>query len=189
MTDNPSTPVVAPGAKGDLQDPSPLVREMMQREVTHLQSLFASEIKATRTEIITRLDGMDKALAKVEQYPTDVDLAIKRLREFFEAEFRAVEIRFAERDKRFDLRDEAGRELLREQRSSAAEAIRKSDDTTKQLLEALDRSLRDLKERLDTADGKTAGGVALWGFIVAAIVAVGVLVGIVATLMTRVPAA
>lgn len=187
MTDNPSTPVVDKPTVIGLQDPSPLVTQMTQREVAQLQALIMAELTSIRRDTDTRFAAMDKALAKVEQYPTEVDRAIGQVREYFEEKFRSVELRFSERDSRFKQRDEDNTQLLREQRTASETAIAKAESSVGQQLVTLNIALRDMKERMDRTEGKAEGAVKLWGTIVAAIMAVGVIVTIMTAFAVRIP--
>lgn len=158
---------------------------MLQREIEQQRTILLGEIEGLRREITTRLDGMDKALTKVEQYPTDVDLAVSRVREFFEEKFRSVDLRFHERDQRFSQRDVAQQELLREQRIASDTAIAKAETSVRQQLESLNALIGDTKERIDKTEGRAEGAVKLWGLIVAAVMLVIGMAGVAVAIMAN----
>jgi hypothetical protein len=183
VADQPSTPVVE--TRGSQQDPSPLVIQTLHREIAQLNALLESRIVGLRSEMVTKFEALDKALSKVEQYPTDLDRAIARTREYVDERFKSTELRFIERDARFAVRDEGNTALLNEQRESAAKAITKAEIAVSQQLSAHQMQITEVKERLDKTAGSTEGAIKLWGIIVAAIMVVGTLVGIFVAIIAR----
>lgn len=171
-------------AKTD-RDPTEQTVHMLQREVEQQRVILLGEIEGLRREITTRLEGMDKALGRVEEYPTDVDLAVSRVREFYDEKFRSVELRFEERDRRFDLRDESSKELLAEQRTSAKEAIAKAEASVAQQLNSLNGLIGDVKERIDKTEGRAEGAVKLWGLLVAGVMLIIGVAGVAIAVMAN----
>lgn len=73
------------GERGAGPDPSIATTQNILREITMLEEKLGSRIDGTKTAIDTRLEAMDKAIAVLAQFPTEVDKAVGALRELLEA--------------------------------------------------------------------------------------------------------
>jgi hypothetical protein len=179
---------------GPVTDPTFLTTQQLLREYTSLKEL-----------VFTRLDAMDKAMelfnANITRVPTDTDKQISHLKELHDEKFEGVEKQFKERDVRteqsatatkiaVDAALQAQKEAAGAQNESNAAAIAKSEAaTTKQIdgivaligsnNKGLDEKIADLKGRLDRGEGKMSGAGDTWGFIVAGIVVVGIIIDII----------
>ena len=151
-----------------------------------------------REVIETRLAGSDKALellqARADKVPSEMDLAIDRLKELHETKFKAHEDKFIAADKNVVTALSAAKELSTEQNKASAAAIAKSEDATNKQLASISQSLSavektkdgeigDLKERVGAIENTKKGGDNVWAFIVAGIGALEGVAGIVALIL------
>ena len=188
-------------------DPTVLTTEQLLRENKWLRELIEG-----------RLDGMDRAVEQVQQsildkIPSEIDLRVEHLKELHDEKFASIQTQFEERDTRteqtsrdskveVDAALQAAKEAVGEQNKSSALAISKSEAaTTKQIDQqavlitnvnaALDSKINDIKDRLNTIEGRTIGSTAAHGetrdskaFVVSIIVAALATVSIMLSLMS-----
>jgi hypothetical protein len=158
--------------------------------LTH--KLVEDAVRASNEKMTVRLDAMDKAMElfreSITRVPTDTDKQIVQLKSLVyetfrthDEKFRAIEIRFGERDLRFEQAARAdkeavaaafaaAREAVAEQNRSAALAVAKSEtavakqmDQLSVLLakstEALESKISDIKDRITGIENRAVGQV------------------------------
>lgn len=130
-----------------------------RREAELARELGAAELRAEIVEIKTRLDGMDRALRLAEEFPTEIDKAVGRLRELHDERFAALE-RLLEAQRRAEekARDKA-EEFISGQLKQLERTHESRNETTRTMLDAL-------KERMTLLEGGLSGATSVWGWVV-----------------------
>lgn len=193
---DPATPVVD-SSSWNKQDPSPLATQQLLRATANLHDLFDAKLSGEIQTLETRINAMDKALALVQDFPTEVDKAIARLKELHEEKFRSIEVILRER-KDFDISQKedvkraveaafnASNSVLNVQRSASELAIAKSENSMKEQLLQLsatatannrlfESGISDLKIRMSDMESRAKGATALWGYILGGFGLLGVI--------------
>lgn len=182
--------------KGSVPSPDPtvLTTQGLMREIGGLKEL-----------LITRMECQEENITHIREHLNERGLAIAagvgHLQVLHQEKFEGIEKQFKERDVRteqaaiatkiaVDAALQAQKEAAGAQNESNAAAIAKSEAaTTKQIdgiiallnggMKALDEKIVDLKGRIDRGDGKSTGHGETWGYIVAGIVVLGILIDII----------
>jgi len=169
------------GGKPD-PDPTILTTENLRREISNLKDLLTANIAASKELVISELNSQ---------------IAVTQER------FVGIATQFIERDRRTDqlsLADktavaaalQAAKEAVGAQNISNSVALTKMEDNFTKLIDQgqaqlqlmasnLDDKINDLKARIDTREGQSAGKVDLWGYIIGAL---GILIAL-GTLLLR----
>jgi hypothetical protein len=186
-------------------DPTVLTTKLTEREIAALRELLDARITALKNTVETRLDGMDKALLPVQaatQRLVDLVLGLEdklagRVDEKLTAyanvvheKFHGIEVRFSERDTRFESEKRDSKTAVDAALQAAKEAVGKSElSTVKQIdqqgilinttTKATDEKIDDIKDRITRIEGMGLGRAQQYGqWIVGAglLVAMAVLV-------------
>lgn len=107
-------------------------------ELTTRQTL--REVELSRQVIETRLDGMDRALQKVQEYPTELDKAILNLREILNERFHRLE-------QAIDLKSDGLQEQL-------SKGLQTSKESTALALESVNKATIISQQTADRAVAK-----------------------------------
>ena len=154
------------------QDPTTRTLETVQREIEVLERLINTRLEAVAASAQVRMD-------LIHETPGLIDDAIRHLQELQAEKFRAIDLRFVERDVRTEQSAsasaqalaaalQAAKELVGAQgEASAAAAVKSETSFTKQidqigaLVESKDKAtdarITELKERIDRGEGGNLG--------------------------------
>lgn len=171
-------------------DPTILTTQALAREIASLKEI-----------IFTRLDGMDKALNLLQAF-TNRQPTIGELAASVDGQFKAIEHRLAERDVRFrdaavannaavEAAFAAQKEVGKELNFASSAAITKAENATNKELDSIKALLAlanksnedrnsDTRDRITTIESSSAAQGRMFGYIVAAITVVAVIIGAVA---------
>jgi hypothetical protein len=175
-------------------DPTVLTTAALAQAIAALREILEARMEGQKEVFETRLNGMDRAIALVQdsadRLPLHMETKVRNLERLHEEKFASVQTQFRERDTRaeqtqkdskvaVDAALQAAKEAVGEQNKSSSLAISKSEAaTTKQIDQlvvlitssnkALDEKINDVKERVTRTEGKGAGLSAGWGYIVGA---------------------
>jgi hypothetical protein len=140
--------------------------------VGQIQQTIDRAIESSASATTARVDSIEKALElfrdQITRVPTDVDRQILALRELVFERFRAIDMRFDERDKRANQRAEAGNTAMEAAFAAAKEntteikaGFTKSIDGLQNLMstavKATELMVSDLKERVTAIESRTSG--------------------------------
>jgi cobalamin biosynthesis Mg chelatase CobN len=180
------------------------LREILETRLTGMDTatgLLAIRLERLTTEFIGKLDHqqsdrLDQLIALREALNGQISL----VKAVMDERFTAVDTRFLERDTRtqqaadesrisLDAALAAAKEAVSEQNKANTLAIDKSGAATQKQIDAqaaqmdtsvksLEDKIADIKGRMDRNEGKSQGGIALWGGILAVIVVLVMAVGI-----------
>jgi len=180
------------------------LREVIETRLAGMDratELIADELVKLTSDFVGRLDRM--RADKNDQFKSEREYIMGQIdivRAIAEERFAAVDTRFNERDARtqqaadearisLDAALAAAKEAVSEQNKANTLAIDKSGAATQKQLDSLilqmntsNESLNDkileLRGRLDRSEGKSQGGLALWGVIAGVILLVVAIVGV-----------
>jgi hypothetical protein len=146
---------------GTSGDPKPTTTEQVLRENYWLREV-----------VETRLNAMDKALqllqAQADKVPSETDKAVSGLKDLLFEKFKGTDTQFLASKEAVASALAAAKEAVAAALSAVKEANTKTEnfttkqiDSMKELIDAkgasTDKSLSDLKERVDRTDGQTVG--------------------------------
>lgn len=184
-------------------DPTKLTTEQIERVAKSERDYVIGEIKVLEI----RLDAMDEATKvlsdTINRTPTDIDKAIKAIREVFLEKFKAVGKQFDVAEKiRFEQKQDsiiglnaalsAQKEAVVEQNKSNTLAIGKSEKATtesiatlatlfKTTTDALQAQVNDMKEKQKLIEGTGIGLNKGWGLLVSGVGFIILILGFLAT--------
>lgn len=127
---------------------------------------------------LSRLDAMDKAIKvaheDIVRVPTDVDKAVKTLKDLHEEKFAGIKQRFIDNKLAIDAA------LIEKEK-----AINKSEASITKQIDAVSKQIDDVKERLGKMEtamsntgGQSTGREKFWGYIIGGIGLLAVIVSI-----------
>ncbi len=165
-------------------DPTLLTTQQLMREISSLKELFE-----------TRLNAMDMAVAllqaKADRSPSIDEVVVK-----LDEKFIAVQLQFHERDLRFDRAATDTRTAVDAAFAAAKLAVDKTENGfTKQIdqladaarasVKAIDDKIDDVKARVGSIEGRSAGVQQGWGWITTGAVAISALAGAIGALVFK----
>ena len=167
---------------GTRPDPSVLTSEAIEQTRLRLRDYLAAQMEI----LATRLDGMDEATKvlheTVTRTPTDIDQAIRHLKELHAEKFDSVKEQFAGRDEAVKAAFAAQEKQAQAQDAGNQKAIDKSEKNTLETIKQTDGQIDDLKERVGKIENIKLGAgesrsniYAFAGFVVAMVLIVNVL--------------
>lgn len=114
-------------------DPTVLTTSQLLREIASTNEKFDLEITALREIVMTRFDGMDKAIALIQaasdKMPSEVDVKVANLEAVTTERFRSVEQQFRERDVRTEQTSRDAKTAVDAALQAAKEAVGKQNDS------------------------------------------------------------
>lgn len=161
-------------------DPTELTTKALLREIAALKELFEKELQCHKeaqesghTIIKTRLDGMAEAVKLLQdtadKFPARIDEKITSLKQLHEERFRAVDVKFDERQKLFDKAAELTGKALDAALLTAEKAVGKTETSFTKQLDSLADRINEIKARLDRGEGQKKGAVDMWGYVLAGV--------------------
>lgn len=154
-------------------DPTLLTTAQLLREIGGLRELLSA-----------RLDGMDKAIrllqANADKQPStaEVNGAVDHLGVLLDEKEKSILQQFLQRDTAVGAALQAAEKAVAEQNTSNALAMTKSENAFEKRIEASDKRLDDVRERLTLIEGRTQGIGESWGVVLGALGAIGLLIGV-----------
>lgn len=186
-------------------DPTEKTTESLLREIASLREVLEAQIRGQREVLEARIDGGDKAIkllqAISDRQPDDVDKKIAHLQKLHEEKFHSIDVQFSERDIRVEQRATdtktavdaalaAQEKMAGNQYQSLTLSINKSEIATNKQIDQMgaliaankattDDKNNDFKGRLDRIEGTGKGRGDVWGWVVAGISALGMVISII----------
>lgn len=182
------------------------LRMHFQRELDQIQlrmderfeayKVVVREYQDSQLDVLRqRFDAIDRATellnSQVTQFPTDVDVAVGRLKELHLEKFDSVKEQFAQRDVAVAAALNAQKESAAKQEETFKESIGKSEGSTTKTIDSLERKVDDLKDRMALleqaqigASQNRVGGQAAIASVIALVVVVVAVAGLIVTLIT-----
>lgn len=199
-----------PGGSVPVPDPTVLTTQQLMRAVEKTEEIVLARLHGVRENFETRLNGMDRAIALLQQsndkIPDHILASVDRLQELHQEKFASIAVQFAERDKRTEqlsLADktaiaaalQAQKEAAGAQNESNAAANVKMETNFAKLIDQgqalllevrrnTEAQINDIKSRLDKGEGRGKGMSDGYGWIIGAIGALAGIAGIVSLAMT-----
>ena len=173
-----------------IPDPSLATTAALDRDIGHLQELFAGQLNDIAKDLARFRDNHD------ERHRDVVDAAISHLKELCEVKFGGIQRQFDERDLRFAQSAAAADEAIKAALAAAKEAVAKSEatftkeiDSIKELISttarSTDQQIRDIKDEQTGARGKGAGIDKTWALMMTIIPILISAVGVLVIITTR----
>ena len=148
-------------------DPTVLTTAALLREIGNLES-----------RVMSRIDGIEKAVAVAHEdmvrVPTAVDKAVEQLRALTWGRFDTVDVKFHGITNQFTERDVRVEQTARDTKTAVDAALaaqekaagKQTDAFTKQI-DALDDKISDIRDRQITSEGTGKGRGDVWGYVAA----------------------
>ena len=177
------TPLHSSGGSTPIPDPTVLTSMLVDKAIAGLREIMEAEIHGNHATLVTRLDGMDKAIAlhqvQFDRLPASTDEKVAQLRAINEERFRAIDQQFIERDTRVKESAtatatavaaalQAAKEAVGEQNKSFTVSIDKSEKATGEqisqqrvqietMAKGIDGKIDDIKDRVTRIESIGAG--------------------------------
>lgn len=150
-----------------------------RREAELAREVSEAQLDAKFVEITARLDAMRQALALTEQFPTDLDEAVRHVREFYDERFTWMKALLEEQHRSEKEARGIAERSMRDQLVSLGATLESRNENTMNMVSALEKQVTRLESersggqhRRDEARDKLAVAISIFAVLIAVLAVV-----------------